>query len=354
MTVPVFSTCGTIAAILAATLLLQGCAAHAPVPRGGRPYAVVDRATIGGPGGWDFVTFDPSSQRLFIARDDRVQVWSAVTRQLVGEIAGTAGVHGVSLAHELRRGFTSNGRANSLSVFDLADLHVVRTLPIPGDNPDAILYESGFKRVYTFNGRSHDMTVVDAVTLDVLATVPLGGKPEVAVSDGAGHVFVNIEDTAELVAIDQATHRVSERWPLAPCDSPTGLAIDATHRRLFSVCANRLMMVVDADSGAIVARLPIGSAPDGAEYDPALALAFSANGDGTLTVVHEDSPDAFTVVASVPTQNKARTLSLDPLSHRVYLVSARFGPTPEATAAQPRPRPPVLPDSFTVIVVAPR
>ena len=349
------STCrGSLIAALAAALLFQGCSTHTPSLRDRHGYAIVERAVIGGPGGWDFITFDPSRQRLFIARGDRVQVWSAIAGQVVGEIAGTAGVHGVALAQDLQRGFTSNGRGNSLTVFDLADLHVIRTLQIPGDNPDAILYESGTRRIYAFNGRSRDATVVDATTLEVLATIPLGGKPEVAVSDGAGRIFVNIEDTAELVAIDQLTNRVSTRWPLAPCDSPTGLAIDTAHRRLFSVCANRLMMVVDATSGAIVARVPIGNSPDGAEYDPALSLAFSANGEGTLTVVHEDSPNSFSVVADVPTQARARTLALDPSSHRVYLVSAQFGPTPDATATQPRPRPPVLPDSFTVIVAAPK
>ena len=353
-TLRAFAARGAMAAFVAILSLLHGCASHAPVLRSDPSYGVVARSRIGGLGGWDFITFESSRQRLFIARSDRVQVWSALTQQLVGEIPGTAGVHGVALAGDLQRGFTSNGRANSLTVFDLADLRVVGTLPIPGDNPDAILYESKFKRIYTFNGRSNDATVVDAVTLEVLATIPLGGKPEVAVSDGSGHVFVNIEDTAELVAIDQATDRVYARWPLAPCQSPTGLAIDSAHRRLFSVCANRIMTVVDADSGGIVASVPIGSGPDGAEFDPALSLAFSANGDGTLTVVHEDSPRGFTVVGNVATQNKARTLTLDPLSHRVYLVSALFGPAPEPTAAQPRPRLPVLPDTFTVIVAAPR
>ncbi len=197
------------------------------------------------------------------------------------------------------------------------------------------------------------VTVIDAVNLKVLANIALGGKPEVAVSDGAGHVFVNIEDSAELVVIDQVANEVQARWPLAPCTNPTGLALDALHRRLFSVCDNHDMVILDAQSGRKVAIMAIGGAPDGAEYDPGLDMVFSSNGDGTLTLIHEDDPEHFTVAANVPTQEKARTLALDPASHRIYLVTAMFGPTPVPTAEQPKPRPPVLQDSFAVIVAAP-
>jgi len=296
----------------------------------------VDRVKVGGPGGWDYVTFDSEGQRLFIARSDRVQVWSAKSRAVVAEIPGTSGVHGIALAHALHRGFTSNGRANTVTVFDLGDLHAVKTIPT-GTNPDEIIYEPRSRRVYAFNGRSGSATVIDATSLDVVATIPLGGKPEAAVSDDAGRVFVNIEDTAELAVIDPATNRVVSRWPLAPCADPTGLAIDAAHARLFTVCRNHQMLVVDAASGRHVATLPIGASPDGAKFDPALGLAFSANGDGTLTIVHEDDAEHFSVVANLPTQERARTLALDPASHRVYLVTA----TKE-------------PDSFTVLVAGPR
>jgi YVTN family beta-propeller protein len=342
--------------IISAALLILMQVIATPSVADQRPgdYAVNERVTIGGTGGWDFITFDQPRQRLFISRSDRVQVWSAQNKKVVSEIAGTAGVHGVALAQDLERGFTSNGRADSVTVFNLGDLQVIKTISIPGKNPDAILYEPKFKRVYTFNGRSGDVTVIDAVNLTVLASIALGGKPEVAVSDGAGHVFVNIEDTAELVVIDQAANKVQARWPLAPCTSPTGLAIDAAHQRLFSVCGNRKMVVVDAQSGRQVAIVPIGSAPDGAEYDPSLGMVFSSNGDGTLTVVHEDDPEHFAVTANVQTQDKARTLALDAMSHKIYLVTASFGPTPAPTSEQPKPRPAVLPDSFTVIVVAPK
>lgn len=317
-------------------------------------YAVAERVTIGGTGGWDFITLDQFRQRLFIPRGDRVQVWSIESKQVISEIAGTAGVHGVALAQELKRGFTSNGRSNTVTVFNLETLQVVETISVPGENPDAILYEPKFKRVYCFNGRSSNVSTIDAVNLKVLANLALGGKPEVAVSDGAGHIFVNIEDTAELVVIDQVANEVQARWPLAPCTNPTGLALDAAHRRLFSVCDNRKMVILDTRSGRQVAIMPIGGAPDGAEYDPALRMAFSSNGDGTPTLIHEDDPEHFTVAANVPTQDRARTLALDPASHRIYLVTASFGPTSVATVEQPKPRPPMLPDSFTVIVAAPK
>lgn len=335
-------------------LLLPGCAS-APIA-GGPPsrYEVVDRIRIGGPGGWDYLTFDPVRQRLFIPRGDRVQVWDARTGKLTGEIAQTPGVHGVALAQELNRGFTSNGRENTVTVFGLDDLKATRKIAIAGASPDAILYEPGFKRIYSFNGRSKSMTVIDAVSLEVLAEVGVGGKPEGAVSDGAGRIFVNVEDTAELVSIDQTTNTVEARWPLAPCTNPTGLAIDVAHQRLFSVCDNGQMVIVDARSGRHVATVPIGDAPDGAEFDPALATAFSSNGEGTLTVVHEEDPDRFAVVANVLTQERARTMTIDPVSHRVYLVTASFGEAPAPTKENPAPRRPMVPETFTVIVMAPK
>jgi YVTN family beta-propeller protein len=239
-------------------------------------------------------------------------------------------------------------------VFGLDDLKVTMTIDV-GDNPDAILYEPTFKRVYAFNGRGRSVSVIDAVGLSVLATVPLGGKPEVAVADGAGHLFVNIEDTAELVVIDQASNRIRARWPLKPCVEPTGLAIDVARRRLFSVCSNNRMVIVDADSGHILADAPIGGEPDGVEFDPVLRKAFSADGEGTVTVVQEsDDGQHFKAVASIPTQARARTLALDPASHRIYLVTASFGPTPAPSGDGSRSRAPMLKDTFTVLVLTPK
>jgi YVTN family beta-propeller protein len=332
-------------------ILLQGCAAApiAPVR-----YEVVERIRVGGAGGWDYLTFDQIRHRLFIPRGDRVQVWDANSGKVTSEIAGTAGVHGVALAQDLNRGFTSDGRANTITVFGLDDLKVVKTIAIAGINPDAILYEPGFKRVYAFNGRSKSMTVIDAVSLEVLGDIAMGGKPEGAVSDGAGHVFVNIEDTGELLSIDQATNQVRARWPLAPCTNPTGLAIDVVHQRLFSVCDNGKMVIIDSRSGRLVATVPIGDGPDGAEFDPVLGIAFSSNGQGTLTVVREEDPDRFAVVADVATQERARTMTLDPASHRIYLVTAAFGDAPAPSKDNPSPRRPMLPETFTVIVMAPK
>jgi YVTN family beta-propeller protein len=322
-----------------------------PTPPPSAP--LVERHVVGGPGGWDFVTFDSRRRRVFITRGDRVQVWDVAARAVVSEIAGTAGVHGIALAQELNRGFTSNGRANTVSVFALDDLRIVATIAIPGDNPDAILYVPGVKRVFAFNGRSKDVTVIDATSLKVLATVPLGGKPEVAVSDVQGRVFVNIEDSSEIVVLNESGTRVETRWSLKPCEGPTGLAIDAAHQRLFAVCANHTMAVVDATSGRVVSQLPIGGEPDGVEFDPASGRVFSANGEGTLTVVREEDAEHFRVATTIVTQPRARTLALDPDSHLLYLVTASFGPTPPPTTEQPRPRASMLKDTFTLLVVNP-
>jgi YVTN family beta-propeller protein len=220
-----------------------------------------------------------------------------------------------------------------------------------GQNPDAILFEPSSGRVFTFNGASKDATAIDAKTETVVGTIPLGGKPETAVADEHGHIFVNIEDKSEIVEFDARKLTVLNRWALAPCEEPSGLAIDRKHRRLFAGCSNKLMAVVNADTGKVVTTLPIGSGVDANGFDPSTDLAFSSNGEGTLTVVHEDSPDKFTVLENATTQRGARTMSVDTKTHRVYLVSAEFGPPPPATPERPRPRPSIVPGSFTLIVM---
>jgi YVTN family beta-propeller protein len=337
-----------------AALLGAGCPVASPATPDAPKFELVDRSTIGGGGGWDFITFDPRGERLFIARGDRVQVWSAREKRVVAEIPGTEGVHGIALAHDLNRGFTTNGRSNSVTVFALDDLRTIRTIAVPGRNPDAVVYDPSAQRLYSFNGASHDATVIDANSLQVVATIPLGGKPEVGVADGRGSVFVNVEDTAEIAVIDQASNVVKARWPLGSCKEPTGLAVDLARRRLFAACANHEMAILDAESGALVGRVPIGGQPDGAAFDPGLGVALASNGDGSLTLVRGVEGNHYATIATVPTQARARTLSLDPASHRVFLVTASFGPTPAATADQPRPRAPMVPDSFTVLVFAPR
>jgi len=315
-------------------------------------FSVLERWKIGGSGGWDYLTLDSTGARLFISRGDHVDVVDTASGKLLGSIADTKGVHGIALAEDLKRGFTSNGRGDSITVFDLATLAVIKEIPVPGHNPDAILYEPVLKHVFTFNGRSKDATVVDASSFAVLATIPVPDKPEFAVHDAAGQIFVNIESEAgQMLVIDGRKLAVQATWPMPGCATPSGLAMDRTHHRLFSVCDAKVMAVTDAVTGKQVATVAIGEGPDAAAYDSKRGLVFSSNGEGTLTVIHQDSPDKYTVVDTVKTQRGARTMALDPASGRVYLVTADFGPPPPATAEVPHPRPTLIPDTFTVLVV---
>lgn len=314
--------------------------------------AVRQQFTLGGPGGWDYLTDDAASHRLFIARADRVLVVNTANGALLGVIRPAEGVHGIALAPDLGKGFTSNGRADTVTVFDLATLATLGTIAVGGHNPDAIVYDKASRHLFTFNGRSHDVSVIDPVAGSVVATLPAGGKPEFAQADGRGHLYFNIEDTAEIGVIDTLAGRRSATWSLPHCKAPTGLAFDTRHGRLFSTCDNQTLVVTDAASGRNVATLPIGKGPDAAVFDADRALLFSSNGeDGTLTVVHQDDPDHYSVRATVATEQSARTLALDPRTHRLYTVAAEFGPPPAATPEQPHPRPAVLDDSFKVLVI---
>lgn len=313
-------------------------------------YHLIKTYKLGGDGGWDYLTVDSTSRRLYISRSTHVIVIDADSGKPVGDIPDTPGVHGIALAPEFSRGFVSNGREGTVTVFDLNSLKVLSKIKV-GENPDAILYDPASKRVFTFNGRSDDVTAIDAAKGTVVGTIKVDGKPEFAASDEKGEVFVNIEDKSELMALDPNKLQVKSRWPLAPCEEPSGLAIDRKHRRLFSGCSNKLMAVVDADSGKVISTQPIGGGVDANGFDAETGLAFASCGEGVLTVVHEDSADKFSVVENVPTERGARTMALDPSSHNIYLVTAKFGPAPAATAEQPRPRPSILPDSFEVLVV---
>jgi YVTN family beta-propeller protein len=314
-------------------------------------YHVIKTYKVGGDGGWDYLTFDKASNRLFISRATHVIVMDADSGKVVGDIPDTPGVHGIALAPEFGRGFVSNGRDNSVTVFDLSNLKLLSKIKV-GENPDAILYDPASKRVFTFNGHSHDVTAIDAAKSAVLGTIKVDGKPEFAVSDEKGEIFVNIEDKSELMALDPNKLEAKARWPLAPCEEPSGLAIDRKSRRLFSGCGNKLMSVVDADSGKLVTTLPIGDGVDANAFDPETGLAFASCGEGVLTVVHEDSANKFSVVENVPTARGARTMTLDPEKHRVFLVTAKFGPPPAPTAQQPHPWPSILPDTFVVMVMS--
>ena len=312
---------------------------------------VIKTYRIGGEGGWDYLTLDPVSRHLFISRGTHVIVLDADSGKQVGDILDTPGVHGIALAPELGRGFVSNGREGTVSIFDLASLKLITKVKDVGENPDAILYDPFTKRVFTFNGRSHDSTAIDAASGNIVGKIPLDGKPEFGVTTGAGELFVNIEDKSELAALDPKGLKVKSMWPLAPCESPSGLAIDVKHHRLFSGCENKLMAVTNADTGKVITTLPIGAGVDADRFDPEKGLAFASCGEGVLTVVKEHSPKKFSVVETVPTERGARTMELDPKTHDLFLVTAKFGPAPAATAEQPHPRPSIVPDSFVVLVV---
>jgi DNA-binding beta-propeller fold protein YncE len=324
--------------------------ASSPAAPGPSGYHLLKKIKLGGEGFWDYMTVDSPTRRLFISRGTRVVVLNVDSEKIVGEIPNTPGVHGIALAPEVGRGFTSNGAAGSVSIFDLKTLHVIGQAQA-GKNPDAIVYDPSSKRVFAMNGRSASSTAIDAATGNVAGTIALGGKPEFAVADGAGHVYVNIEDKSEIVEIDSRTLAVTARWPLSPCEEPSGLAIDVRHRRLFAGCRNKMMAVVDADSGKVIATPPIGEGVDSDRFDPATQFAFASNGrSGTLTVVHEDSPNKYSVVENVPTQLGARTMELDLKTHEIYLDTAEFGPPPAPTAGNPRPFPTLVPGSFVVLV----
>lgn len=314
-------------------------------------YKVVKTIRIGGSGGWDYLAADAHHRRLYVSHGTEVDVLNLDTGALAGKIPNTEGVHGIAIADSLNRGFVSDGRANQVTIFNLNTLATLGTVKT-GLNPDAIVYDPFTRRVFTFNGHSKDMTAIDAVTGRAIQTVPLGGKPEFAVSDGRGNLFDNLEDKSELIRIDPKTLKVLDRWPLAPCESPSGLAIDVQHRRLFSVCENAMMAVVDADTGKLVAHLPTGTGTDAARFDSGRQFAFASNGgSGTLTIIREESPNQFSFVENVSTERGARTMALDANTHRIYLSDAQFGPPPAGQSGA-RHRRSIVPGTFKLLVVA--
>jgi len=334
--------------LVAFVVLMMAAALVAAVGPG---YKVVNTYQIGGEGGWDYLLADSAARRLYISRATHVIVLDLDSGKTVGDVGDTPGVHGIALAPELGRGFTSNGRENTVNIFDLKTLATISKVKT-GENPDAILYDPATKHVFTFNGRSHDATAIDAANGAVLGTIKLEGKPEFAASDGKGEVFVNIEDKSELVAIDPSKLEVKAKWPLAPCEEPSGLSIDRKNRRLFVGCDNKMMAVVDADSGKVLATPAIGEGVDATAFDPETGLAFASCGEGELTVVREESQEKFSVAENVPTQRGARTMALDFKTHNVYTVTAKFGPAPKPTPDNPHARPSILPDTFVVLVLS--
>jgi DNA-binding beta-propeller fold protein YncE len=319
--------------------------AQAQTPSG---YHLLNKHLIGGEGGWDYLALDGASRLLYVTHSAAVEILNVDTGVKGEPITGLQGVHGVAFAPKRNRGYISNGRGNSVTVFDLATHKVLEEVPSSGQNPDAIMYDAFSDRVFTFNGRSASATAIDAATDKVAGTVDLGGKPEFAVTDGRGAIFVNIEDKSEIVVFDAKSLAVKTRWSIAPGEGPSGLAIDLMNKRLFSVC-DKLMVVSDYENGKVVTTVPIGDGPDAVRFDPGTGLVFSSNGDGTMTVVKQESADKYSVLENVTTAPRARTMELDPKTHRVFLVTAEFGPAPAPTPEQPRPRPTIVPGTFQVL-----
>jgi DNA-binding beta-propeller fold protein YncE len=313
-------------------------------------YHIIKWLKVGGEGGWDYLTVDNTARRLYISRSTHVMVIDLETDKVVGDIPNTPGVHGIAVAHELNRGFTSNGKSDTSTIFDLKTLKVLGEVKT-GGNPDAIIYEPASKKVFTFNGRSKDATVFDAVSGKVISTIPLGGKPEFAATDGKGKVYVNIENTNQVSEIDSLNARETRRFSLKPCEEPTGLGLDSNNGRVFSGCHNKIMTVLDTKTGKIISTTPIGANVDGNGFDAGTGLAFSANGEGTLTVVREASPGKFEVAETVTTQRGSRTMAIDPKTHNIYLPAAQFSKPEKPSQAGTNQRPVMVKDSFEVLVV---
>ena len=334
---------------LAAVALLCGLLAATRPLAGQAPYKVLDHWKLGGEGFWDYLLADPPAHRLYLTRGNHVDAIDTQTGKLAGSIANLHGTHGISLDTAGKFGYISDGGGNAVVVFDRATLATVATIPA-GTGPDGIIFEPATQTVWAFNGRSKDATVIDAATRKVVATIPLPGKPEFPAVDGKGLVFDNIEDKNEIVRLDAHTNKLTAEWPLTDCDGPSGLAMDAKGNRLFPVCGGKKMAVVDAKTGKVLANPAIADGPDAAGWDAKHKLAFASCGEGILSVIDAGAA-GYPTIESLPTQRGARTMAYDSLADRVYLVTAEFGPRPDPTPENPRPRPAVVPGSFTVIVV---
>jgi len=312
-------------------------------------YQIQDHWKIGGEGGWDYLLADPSAHLLYVTHGPRVEILDTNTGKAVGSLTGFKSTHGVALDDAGKYGYVSDGQGNTVVIFDRHTFKTVATIPA-GTNPDGITYEPVTKTVWAFNGRSNDASVIDTATQKVVATIKLSGRPEFPTVDGKGTVFVNIESKNSIVRLDAKTKAVTAEWPLTGCEAPSGMAIDTGHHRLFSVCDGKKMTVTDYQSGKVLAIPAIGDSPDAAGFDAKHQLAFSSNGEGTLTVVDAGSL-GYKVLQDLPTQKSAKTMSFDSGTGRIYLATAEVGPRPAATTANPHPRPPVVPGSFTIIVV---
>ncbi|HTW45845.1 MAG TPA: YncE family protein [Acidobacteriaceae bacterium] len=339
------------ARLLALGCLFALCSSliFAPAARAQGPYHLSVQWKVGGDSWWDYMAVDPVSHLLYVTHGDQVVVIKP-SGKVLDRMTGFKGLHGVAFDASGKYGFLSDGGTNEVVVFNRKTRAIVAHIPA-GQNPDGLTFDPYSHTAWAFNGRSNTATVVSARTLKVVATIALPGRPEFPVADGRGYVYDNIESLSKIVKINSTTHQIVAAWPLAPCESPSGLAIDVAHHRLFSVCHNKLMAIVDTDSGKVVATVPIDQGPDAARFDPRHQLAFSTNGQGTLTVVHEDSPDHYTVIQTLPTKRGARTMALNLATGTIYTDTADFGPAPKPTPGQHWHRPSLIPGSFTVLEI---
>lgn len=316
----------------------------------GTPYQITHTFNVGGDGSWDYVVPDPPQHRLFIGRQNRVMVVDERDGRLLGEVDGINGAHGTAIASKSGHGFATSGNDGMVVMFDLTTFASLTRIPAEPD-ADAIVYDPVSDRVFTLNGDAHSSTVIDPEAGTFVKNIPLGGKPEYGAAAGDGKVYANITDNSEVVEIDTATLTVSRRWPTAPCKQPVSLAIDTAHGRLFSGCRSGLLAVSDYKAGKVVATVPIGQGVDGASYDPKYHDAFASNADGTLTIVHQDTPDSYHVLQTLHTAPGGKNSGLDPVTHQLFVATAKFGPAPAPTTANPRPRAPVLPGSFAILLI---
>jgi hypothetical protein len=340
--------------VIALAIPVVAAAARPPQDSASFNYHLVKKVVLGGEGFWDYLGFDPQNRHLFVSHGTHVLVLDPDTYKVIGDIPDTMGVHGIAVAPELNRGFISDGGSDQVTVFNLKTLKTIATVKVTGHGPDCIVYDPTSQRVFTFNGRSGNSTAIDPRTLKVVGTIDLGGRPEFAVANGRGMIYDNLEDKSVELAIDTHTLKIESRWPMAPCQSPSGLAIDAKHNVLFAGCHNELMTIINGNTGKVITTVPIGSGVDADRFDAGTGLAFSSNGAGTLTVVKEESPTEFEVVQNAVTARGARTMEVDPKTHKVFLVTAQFEPgRPEPRAPHPFHRPRMVPNSFTLLVLAP-
>ena len=317
-------------------------------------YKVIKRIPVGGEGGWDYIKVDPDAHRLYVARGDHLMIIDEASGKTLGDIPNTKGIHGVALATDLGKGFTSNGGAATVTVFDLKTLKVTGEIKTTGENPDSILYDPATKRVFTMNARSNNSTVIDAATDKVVGTIDLGGKPEEPALDGRGNIFVNLTDSSKIVSFDTKTlAKKGGPWSLAPCDGPSALAADTKNHLFFAAC-DKMIAVFNPESGKVVATPAIGGDPDGNGFDPGTGLIFATVREGFVTVIHQDSPDKYTVIGNVPTQFGARTMALDTKTHHVFTETADYKAAGAPTPENPRPRPQAIPSTFVLIELGPQ